>query len=96
MRSVLQDIASEGLFGLHPMLRSTATLFLNDRTFEGQKDGPIQEVVIISTVQALCWPRMDCWMSQARHSNFLIVQVDFKRCDTSRCGWSVTPRKPCR
>jgi len=45
MRSVLQDIASEGLFGLHPMLRSTATLFLNDRTFEGQKDGPIQEVV---------------------------------------------------
>lgn len=45
MRPVLQDISSEGLFGLHPMLRSTATLFLNDRTFEGQKDGPLQEVV---------------------------------------------------
>ncbi|UNB52864.1 NACHT domain-containing NTPase [Mycolicibacterium sp. YH-1] len=45
MRAVLQDINSEKLFGLHPMLRSTATLFLNDRTFEGQKDGPIQEVV---------------------------------------------------
>ena len=45
MRAVLQDISSEQLFGLHPMLRSAATLFLNDRTFEGQKDGPIQEVV---------------------------------------------------
>jgi hypothetical protein len=45
MRSVLQDIAASGLFGVHPILRSTATLFLNDRTYEGQKDGPIQEVV---------------------------------------------------
>ena len=45
MRAVLQEISSEQLFGLHPMLRSIATLFLNDRTFEGQKDGPIQEVV---------------------------------------------------
>lgn len=45
MRAVLQDIGTDRLFGLHPLLRSTATLFLNDRTFEGQKDGPIQEVV---------------------------------------------------
>ncbi|WP_131806499.1 NACHT domain-containing protein [Mycobacteroides abscessus] len=45
MRSVLQEIGRREVFKLHPMLRSTATLFLNDRTYEGQKDEPLQEVV---------------------------------------------------
>ncbi|WP_157900620.1 NACHT domain-containing protein [Mycobacterium rhizamassiliense] len=45
MRSVLEDIAADGFFGLHPILRTAATLFLNDRTYEGQKDSPIQEIV---------------------------------------------------
>lgn len=31
--------------GLHPVLRSTAALFLNDRTYERQKDAPVQEIV---------------------------------------------------
>ena len=30
---------------LHPMLRSTAALFLNDRTYERQKDAVVQSVV---------------------------------------------------
>lgn len=45
IRHLLQDLSKEPDLGLHPMLRSTATLFLNDRTYEGQKDNPIQEVV---------------------------------------------------
>lgn len=45
IRSVLQNLGTENNLGLHPMLRSTAALFLNDRTYEGQKEDPIQEVV---------------------------------------------------
>lgn len=45
MRSVLQYLAKDKYLGLHPLLRSTAALFLNDRTYEGQKDEPIQEIV---------------------------------------------------
>jgi hypothetical protein len=45
MRSVLQDLAKDKNLRLHPMLRSAAALFLNDRAYEGQKDDPIQEVV---------------------------------------------------
>ncbi|UGT59856.1 hypothetical protein [Nocardia asteroides] len=45
MRSVLQDLSKDKNLGLHPLLRSTAALFLNDRSYEGQKDEPIQEIV---------------------------------------------------
>ncbi|MGW1741258.1 hypothetical protein ACWCPQ_20915 [Nocardia sp. NPDC001965] len=45
MRSVLQELSKDKNLGLHPLLRSTAALFLNDRSYEGQKDDPIQEVV---------------------------------------------------
>jgi hypothetical protein len=44
MRPVLQELTKDKNFRLHPTLRSTAALFLNDRTYEGQKDDPIQEV----------------------------------------------------
>lgn len=45
MRSVLQELGKQKDLGLHPLLRTTATLFLNDRTYEGQKDEPVQEIV---------------------------------------------------
>ena len=45
MRAILQDLSKDAMLGLHPMLRSTAALFLNDRTYEGQKEEPIQEIV---------------------------------------------------
>lgn len=45
MRPLLQDLSKERELGLHPLLRSTAALFLNDRTYEGQKESPIQEIV---------------------------------------------------
>lgn len=45
IRHNLRQLSKDPDLGLHPMLRSTAALFLNDRTYEGQNDDPIQEVV---------------------------------------------------
>ncbi|NMM91901.1 hypothetical protein B2J88_47805 [Rhodococcus sp. SRB_17] len=45
MRSVLQELSKQKDLGLHPLIRATATLFLNDRTYEGQKEEPVQEIV---------------------------------------------------
>ena len=45
IRHLLQELGKDKNLDLHPMLRSTAALFLNDRTFEGQKEDPIQEIV---------------------------------------------------
>lgn len=45
IRHLLQELSKEPDLGLHPMLRSTATLFLNDRTYERQKDAVLQGVV---------------------------------------------------
>jgi hypothetical protein len=45
IRHLLQELSKEPDLGLHPMLRSTATLFLNDRTYDGQKDAVLQGVV---------------------------------------------------
>ncbi|MFV0461346.1 MAG: hypothetical protein ACK5MT_21540 [Actinomycetales bacterium] len=45
IRHLLQELSNENELGLHPMLRSTAALFLNDRTYERQKPAPIQEIV---------------------------------------------------
>lgn len=45
IRYLLQELAKERDLGLHPMLRSTAALFLNDRTYERQKDAVLQGVV---------------------------------------------------
>jgi len=45
IRHLLKELCKDKNLGLHPMLRSTAALFLNDRTYEGQKEDPIQEIV---------------------------------------------------
>lgn len=45
MRHLLQELSKNKNLGLHPQLRSTAALFLNDRTYEGQREDPIQEIV---------------------------------------------------
>ncbi|MCC5578219.1 HNH endonuclease [Microtetraspora sp. AC03309] len=45
IRHNLRQLSKDRDLGLHPMLRSTAALFLNDRTYEGQNDDPIREVV---------------------------------------------------
>ncbi len=45
MRHLLQDLQKDKTIGLHPLLRSTAAQFLNDRTYEGQKEEPMQEIV---------------------------------------------------
>lgn len=45
IRHLLEELAKEPDLGLHPMLRSTATWFLNDRTYERQKDAVLQDVV---------------------------------------------------
>lgn len=45
IRHLLHELSNEPELGSHPMLRSTAALFLNDRTYERQKDAPVQEIV---------------------------------------------------
>lgn len=45
IRHLLQELSKETNLGLHPMLRSLATLFLSDRTYERQKDAVLQSVV---------------------------------------------------
>lgn len=45
IRQNLRDLSATPEFGLHPLLRSTAALLLDDRTYEGQADEPIQDVV---------------------------------------------------
>ncbi|GGB22118.1 hypothetical protein GCM10011492_09980 [Flexivirga endophytica] len=45
IRHLLQDLSKESDLGMHPMLRSTATQFLNDRAYERQKDVVLQAVV---------------------------------------------------
>lgn len=45
MRHLLQELGKNRDLGVHPQLRSTAALFLNDRTYAGQKEEPIQEIV---------------------------------------------------
>nr|MDT0664916.1 hypothetical protein [Micromonospora sp. DSM 115978] len=45
IRHNLRELSKKTIFSVHPMLRSTAALFLDDRTYEGQKDEPIQEIV---------------------------------------------------
>lgn len=45
IRHLLQEMSKEPDLGSHPMLRSTAAVFLNDRTYERQKDAPVQEIV---------------------------------------------------
>jgi hypothetical protein len=41
----LRELSAKPELGLHPLLRSTAALLLDDRTYEGQADEPIQNVV---------------------------------------------------
>lgn len=45
IRQNLRELTVKPEFGLHPLLRSTAALLLDDRTYEGQADEPIQDVV---------------------------------------------------
>lgn len=45
IRHNLRNRGAKGDLALHPMLRSMAALFLDDRTYAGQADVPIQEVV---------------------------------------------------
>ncbi|WP_124390603.1 NACHT domain-containing NTPase [Rhodococcus wratislaviensis] len=45
MRHLLQYVSKDKSLALHPLLRSTAALFLNDRTYEGQREEPLQEIV---------------------------------------------------
>lgn len=45
IRQNLRDLSVKLDLGLHPLLRSTAALLLDDRTYEGQADEPIQDVV---------------------------------------------------
>ncbi|SNY25412.1 HNH endonuclease [Paractinoplanes atraurantiacus] len=45
IRHNLRELSRKPLLRAHPLLRSTATLLLDDRTFQGQPDGPIQEIV---------------------------------------------------
>ncbi|WBB77709.1 hypothetical protein O7606_15670 [Micromonospora sp. WMMD882] len=45
IRHNLRGLSTKQLLRVHPLLRSTATLLLDDRTFQGQPDEPIQEIV---------------------------------------------------
>ncbi|MEU9510899.1 hypothetical protein AB0D32_32005 [Micromonospora sp. NPDC048170] len=45
IRHNLRGLSAKPLLRVHPLLRSTATLLLDDRTFQGQPDEPIQEIV---------------------------------------------------
>lgn len=45
MQDVFDQLSQEATFKYHPLLRSTATLFLNDRTYHGLNDTPVQRVV---------------------------------------------------
>ncbi|MCU1615784.1 MAG: ATP-binding protein [Frankiales bacterium] len=45
MQDVFDQLSHEPNFRYHPLLRSTAALFLNDRTYHGLNDTPIQHVV---------------------------------------------------
>ncbi|MGQ0776416.1 MAG: hypothetical protein ACT4NY_18650 [Pseudonocardiales bacterium] len=45
IRQNLRDLSTKQELGLHPLLRSTAVLLLDDRTYEGQADEPIQDIV---------------------------------------------------
>jgi hypothetical protein len=45
MQDIFDQLSQESDFRYHPLLRSTATLFLNDRTYHGLNDTPIQRVV---------------------------------------------------
>jgi hypothetical protein len=45
MRSVVQEASRETSLAVHHLLRAASAHFLNDRTYEGQKDEPIQEIV---------------------------------------------------
>jgi hypothetical protein len=45
IRQNLRDLSARPELELHPLLRSTAALLLDDRTYEGQADDPIQDVV---------------------------------------------------
>jgi hypothetical protein len=45
MQDIFDQLSQDPNFRHHPLLRSTATLFLNDRTYHGLNDTPIQRVV---------------------------------------------------
>ncbi len=45
MQDIFDQLSQESDLKYHPLLRSTATLFLNDRTYHGLNDMPIQRVV---------------------------------------------------
>jgi hypothetical protein len=45
IRHNLEQQTSHRELAVHPHLRSMAAIFLNDRAYEGQRDGPIAEVV---------------------------------------------------
>lgn len=45
IRHNLRELSAKPLLRAHPLLRSIATLLLDDRAFQGQPDGPIQEIV---------------------------------------------------
>lgn len=45
IRQNLYDLSRKGDLARHPHLRSLSALFLDDRTYEGQSDEPIQEAV---------------------------------------------------
>lgn len=45
MQDIFDQLSEEPDHKYHPLLRSTATLFLNDRTYHGLNDTPIQRVV---------------------------------------------------
>lgn len=45
IRHSLRSLGTKSPLKEHPLLRSTATLLLDDRTFQGQRDSPIQEIV---------------------------------------------------
>lgn len=45
MQDIFDELSKQNDFRLHPLLRSTAALFLNDRAYHGQNAQPIQRVV---------------------------------------------------
>jgi len=45
MQDIFDQLSQDPDFKVHPLLRSTTTLFLNDRTYLGLNDTPIQRVV---------------------------------------------------
>jgi len=65
------------------MLRSTAALFLNDRTYEGQKEDPIQEIVdFILEGSGVVLAKTGCSTWLGRGYNCRSAPVASKRCAT--------------